>query len=221
MFFELIQRRITTFSTKLAAKIFSSIIELDHARHFRYNCYNWSKIDWFVCHLNTLYKIVESLSLFFCANFKWDNCVTISIVISNNVSLTCFESVNSLKFDLSIFLIISVCFNGVCLKCNGTSITDTFFQFQTNCIVSPSKQYPSRLMYCSILLFHSSMHTWKDSSWMTLSSLTTAFKKFPLDDHLYLSHGTIWSELCSTTARLFSARNCQMVRSMWAYAMSW
>lgn len=139
MSFELIQRRIMTFSTKLATKIFTCITGLDHARLVRYDCYNWTQIDWFVFHLTTLYKKVESLRLFFWANFKWDYCVTISIVISKNVSVTCFQSINTLKFDLSIFLEISVCYNEVCLKRNGTGITNNFFQFQTNYIVSHSK----------------------------------------------------------------------------------
>ena len=90
-------------------------------------------------------------------------------------------------------------------------------------------------MHFSIILCHTSMHCWKDSSGMPLSSVVTALlmastpsKWVPLMIPLSLgkrrkSHGARSCEQggFSSTVMFFSARNCRMLRALWAGALSW
>ena len=60
----------------------------------------------------------------------------------------------------------------VCLKSNGTGITNNLFEFQiTNFMVFPLKSSLSSLINFPILLCHVSIHCWKNSSGMLFSSV--------------------------------------------------
>ena len=62
----------------------------------------------------------------------------------------------------------------MCLKCNGSSVRNNLFIFQTtNYIVASSKLSSLRLMHFPILFWHASMHSWKDSSTKPFSSVVT------------------------------------------------
>ena len=82
----------------------------------------------------------------------------------------------------------------VCLKSNGTGVTNYLFPFQTaNYIVSPppTRLFPSSLMHFPIFFYHASMHCWKDSSGTFFSCVITVLLMFLLN----LGKGT-WSKIC-------------------------
>ena len=72
-------------------------------------------------------------------------------------------------------LIMVMYINKICLKSNGTGVTNNLFQFKIiNYMASLSKYSPSSLMHFPILLCHTPIHCWKDSSGMLLSFIVRA-----------------------------------------------
>ena len=102
----------------------------------------------------------------------------------------------------------------VCLKSNGTGVTNSLFQFQTT-NGFPFKVIPSSLMHFSILLCHASMHCWKDSSGMPLSSAVTALlmastpsKRVPLMIPLSLGKRKSHTEQDQVNRKIVPVRRC-------------